>query len=419
MSSPALEFQNISKKFRKGEAHDSLRDLLPGLFRKTIRKIGNAELKPQEFWALQDVSFRVERGEALGIVGPNGSGKSTALKILSGILKPTRGTMQVNGRISALIEVGAGFHPDLTGRENIFLNGAILGMNRSEVQKKMDAIIEFSGISGFIDTPVKRYSSGMYARLGFSIAAHVEPDILLVDEVLSVGDYTFQGRCIQKMNDILKNGTTVIFVSHNMESVLSLCGRAVLLVNGKIARAGEPTEVIAEYCRTAGPWIPKFSDRKKAAVREIAFEGVDSFAKALAPGTHLRCRVAIECLEDCRLSPGFFLLQYGGFVFDTTYGRMKGETLSLAAGDLVNIVWDIDLNLPNGSYNLGIHLEDADTGLYHEHDFHTLNLLIGNDYRYAGKYVLNPNVEVDGRRHLRNGDRTESPGARPELSRPS
>jgi lipopolysaccharide transport system ATP-binding protein len=274
-------------------------------------------------------------------------------------------------------------------------------MRRPEVQKKMDAIIDFSGISDFIDTPVKRYSSGMYARLGFSIAAHVEPEILLVDEVLSVGDYTFQGRCIQKINDILKNGTTVIFVSHNMESVLSLCDRAILLVNGKISCEGEPTEVIAEYCRTGGVWTPKFSDPKKAFVRDVAFEGVDSFAKALSPGTHLRCRVAIECIEDCRLSPGFFMMQYGASVFNTTYGRMKGETISLSAGDNVDVVWDIELNLPNGSYDLGIHLEDVDTGLYHEHNFHTLNLLIGNDYRYVGKYVLNPTVELD-RRHPKN-----------------
>jgi lipopolysaccharide transport system ATP-binding protein len=245
MTAPALEFQNISKKFRRGEGHDSLRDLIPGLFRKTFAGRDQSALKRKEFWALQDVTFQVGRGEALGIVGPNGSGKSTTLKLLSGILKPTIGTMKVNGRISALIEVGAGFHPDLTGRENIFLNGAILGMSRMEIQRKMDAIIDFSGISDFIDTPVKRYSSGMYARLGFSIAAHVEPEILLVDEVLSVGDYTFQGRCIQKMNEILKNGTTVIFVSHNMESVLSLCDRAILLVNGKVSREGDPTEIIA------------------------------------------------------------------------------------------------------------------------------------------------------------------------------
>jgi lipopolysaccharide transport system ATP-binding protein len=403
MAASALEFHNISKKFRRGEGHDSLRDLLPGLFRKTFGRKGTADLKPKEFWALKNVSFQVGRGEALGIVGPNGSGKSTTLKILSGILKPTCGSIRVDGRISALIEVGAGFHPDLTGRENIFLNGAILGMSRTEIQRKMDTIIEFSGISGFIDTPVKRYSSGMYARLGFAIAAHVEPEILLVDEVLSVGDYTFQGRCIQKMNEILKNGTTVIFVSHNMESVLSLCDRAILLVNGEISKEGEPTEVIAEYCRTGGVWIPKLSDRKKAVVKAVTFEGVESFGKALPPGTRLKCMVAIECLEDCRLSPGLFMMQYGASVFNTTYGRMKGETISLSAGENLELVWNVELNLPNGSYDLGIHLEDADTGQYHEHNFRTVNLLIGNDFRYAGKYVLNPTVEL-GRRHQQKGD---------------
>ncbi|HZW36452.1 MAG TPA: polysaccharide ABC transporter ATP-binding protein [Candidatus Deferrimicrobiaceae bacterium] len=394
MTAPALEFQNISKKFRRGEGYDSLRDLLPGLFSKTFGKAGKTGLREKEFWALNDVSFRVGRGEALGIVGPNGSGKSTTLKLLSGILKPTAGAIQVNGRISALIEVGAGFHPDLTGRENIFLNGAILGMSRSETQRKLDAIIEFSGIPEFIDTPVKRYSSGMYARLGFSIAAHVEPEILLVDEVLSVGDYTFQGRCIRKMNEVLKSGTTVIFVSHNMESVLSLCDRAILLVNGKISREGEPAAVIAEYCNAGGVWAPKLCERKKAAIRSVTFEGVDSFSKAVPPGTRLKCKMAIECLESCRVSPGLFLTQFGGFVFDTTYGRMNGAPMALSAGETAEVVWSIDLNLPNGSYDLGVHLEDGDSGLYHEHNFRVVNLLIANDFRYEGKYILNPTISV-------------------------
>lgn len=409
MAAPALEFRNVSKKFRRGEGHDSLRDLIPGLLKKGFGNRGTTGLEGKEFWALKDVSFQVRKGEALGIVGPNGSGKSTTLKILSGILKPTSGTMQVTGRLSALIEVGAGFHPDLTGRENIFLNGAILGMGRSEVQSKLEAIIDFSGISEFIDTPVKRYSSGMHARLGFSIAAHVEPEILLVDEVLSVGDYTFQGQCIQKMNEILKSGTTVIFVSHNMESVLSLCDRAILLVKGEVAREGEPTEVIAEYYKTGGAWAPKISERKKARIRELYFGGVEPFGKATPPGTRLTCRVDIECLEDCRLSPGLFITQYGRFVFDTTYGRMKGEPLSLSAGESLELVWEIDLNLPNGNYDLGLHLEDVDTGTYHEHNFRTLNLLIANDFRYEGKYVLNPAVKMSPR-YDQPGEHLELPG---------
>jgi len=402
MTSSALEFHRIFKKFRRGEGYDSLRDLLPGIFKKAFEYSGGVGLKEKEFWALRDVSFQVGRGEALGIVGPNGSGKSTALKILSGILKPTSGTMRVNGRISALIEVGAGFHPDLTGRENIYLNGAILGMSKWEIQKKLDAIIDFSGIPDFIDTPVKRYSSGMYARLGFSIAAHVEPEILLVDEVLSVGDFTFQGRCIQKMQEILKNGTTVIFVSHNMESVLSLCDRAILLVNGQVTKEGEPGEVIAEYCRVGGIWVPPLSDRKKAVIKEVTFEGVDSFGKALSPGTHLKCTIAIDCLEDCRISPGLFITQFGSFVFDTTYGRMMGKPLPLSAGENVELSWSIDLNLPNGSYDLGVHLEDADTGLYHEHNFRTVHLLVADDFRYEGKYVLNPTIELSDRHQPKN-----------------
>jgi lipopolysaccharide transport system ATP-binding protein len=389
-----LEFHHISKKFRKGEGHDSLRDLVPALFKKAFGNRQGTGLRGKDFWALRDVSFQVRRGEALGIVGPNGSGKSTTLKILSGIMKPTEGTMRVNGRISALIEVGAGFHPDLTGRENVYLNGAILGMSKTEIEKKMDSIIEFSGMGEFMETPVKRYSSGMYARLGFAIAAHVEPEILLVDEVLSVGDYTFQGRCIQKMNEILKNGTTVIFVSHNMESVLSLCGRAILLVNGEVAREGSPTEVIAEYCKTGGAWVPKMADQKKAFIKGVTFEGIETNGKAVPPGSHLKCNVTIGCLEDCRLSPGLFLTQYGSFVFDTTYGRMTGNPVPLSAGHEIVLSWSIDLNLPNGSYDLGIHLEDADTGLYHEHNFRVVNLLIANDFRYEGKYILNPTITL-------------------------
>src|ERR1700686_3068165 len=186
----AIEFNNVWKKFKRGEKFDSLRDLIPSMA-KMVFATRKADLQDKEFWAVRDVSFQIGRGDALGIIGPNGSGKSTALKLLSGILKPDKGTLSVRGRLSTLIELGAGFHPDLTGRENIYLNGTILGMRRAEIDRKFDAIVEFSGLAGFIDTPVKRYSTGMYARLGFSVAAHVDPDILIVDEVLSVGDIVF------------------------------------------------------------------------------------------------------------------------------------------------------------------------------------------------------------------------------------
>ncbi len=236
-----IEFNNVSKKFKKGEKFNSLRDAIPRLF-------GNGNgLKREEFWALKDVSFEVKKGDVLGVIGPNGAGKSTILKLLSGIMVPNKGTMNIVGRLSALIEVAAGFHNELTGRENIYLNGTILGMTRKEIDSKIDQIIEFSGISEFIDTPVKRYSSGMYSRLGFSVAAHMDPDILLVDEVLSVGDISFQAKCAEKMRELLKCGATILIVSHNLTLIQSLCKRVILLNRGEISKQGTPEEVIPYY----------------------------------------------------------------------------------------------------------------------------------------------------------------------------
>lgn len=247
MSDIALEFNDVWKKFRRGEKHNSLRDLIPAMTKKLFLGSQHEELKEQEFWALKGVSFQARRGEALGVIGPNGAGKSTILKLLSGIMRPNKGEIHVNGRLSALIEVGAGFHPDLTGRENIYLNGAILGMKKSEIDKKFDEIVDFSGVEEFIDTPVKRYSSGMYARLGFSVAAHVNPDILLVDEVLSVGDLQFQEKCISKMLSLKDEGIPIIFVSHNLQSIQLLCKRAILLKIGEIIKEGSVETVLSEY----------------------------------------------------------------------------------------------------------------------------------------------------------------------------
>src|SRR6185436_20132984 len=255
----AFRMDHVFKRFRRGDQHDSLRDLIPSLVKRAVRKDRERVLAPQEFWVLNDVSFDVKKGETLGIIGHNGAGKSTMLKHLSGIMVPTRGSIEVNGRLSALIEVGAGFHSDLTGRENVFLNGVILGMSRDEVRRKFDEIVEFSGLAQFIDTPVKRYSSGMYARLGFSVAAHLDPDILVIDEVLSVGDHAFQARSLAKMRSVLQSGATVIFVSHNLHAVADLCGRTLLLSKGTMLHDGPTSEVIHTYmeqiktARTHGP----------------------------------------------------------------------------------------------------------------------------------------------------------------------
>jgi lipopolysaccharide transport system ATP-binding protein len=239
-----IVFENVSKRYRLG-ALGTLRGTLAALRSKST----DGENAQRTLWALRDASFRVEPGAALALVGPNGAGKTTTLKLLSSITRPASGRILVSGRISSLIELGAGFHPELTGRENIYLNGAILGMKRAEIARKIDAIIAFAELERFIDTPVKRYSSGMYVRLGFAVAAHVEPDILLVDEVLAVGDASFRHRCTQRMRELQRNGTTVVFVSHNMHQVRSTCDSALLLMQGLIKLKGTPDEVIAEYER--------------------------------------------------------------------------------------------------------------------------------------------------------------------------
>ncbi len=251
MADVALRMEHVYKKFRKGEVFNSLRDLVPALTGRMFQRQDLADDDQREFWALRDVSFEVKPGEAFGIIGHNGAGKSTILKILSRIMKPTKGNMVVNGRLSALLEVSAGFHQDLTGRENIFLNGTILGMNRREIESKLDQIISFSELEEFIDTPVKRYSSGMYARLGFSVAAHVDPEVLIVDEVLSVGDHMFQQRCMERMSSILKGGATVLFVSHNLKAVSELCGRAMLLKKGEVALISDTDSVVRHYLKDA------------------------------------------------------------------------------------------------------------------------------------------------------------------------
>jgi lipopolysaccharide transport system ATP-binding protein len=243
-----LEFNHVSKRYLV-RSEDSL-DKSAGFLAQQWRK-----LRPQskEFWAVRDVSFEVRRGEALGIIGHNGAGKSTILKLLSNITAPSTGEITINGRLSALIEVGSGFHPELSGRENVFLSGSILGMRRREIATKLDSIIDFAGVRQFIDMPVKRYSSGMYVRLGFAIAAHLDPDILLLDEVLAVGDAAFQAKCIQRIRELERGGTTIVFISHDLVAVESLCQRVILMQKGQIAAEGTPSEVIEAYHELSSP----------------------------------------------------------------------------------------------------------------------------------------------------------------------
>jgi lipopolysaccharide transport system ATP-binding protein len=250
-------------------------------------------LDERDFWAVQDVSFSIERGEAFGIIGSNGAGKSTILKLLSRIIKPNAGAIKVNGRLSALIEVSAGFHPDLTGRENVYLNGTILGLKRAEIRRRFDDIVAFSGLEEFIDTPVKRYSSGMYARLGFSVASHVDPDILLVDEVLSVGDFLFQKRCIERMSSILKGGATVVFISHNLEAVANLCTRTLLLEKGRVVKIGGSGEVVREYLQRGRQRRVPDPDQE-AVIADVRLRGPDGPQSHFRSGE--RCRIDVATL---------------------------------------------------------------------------------------------------------------------------
>ena len=255
MSLPAISVRGLGKRYQLGATlqHDTLRDHLAsglrGLGRMlTGRKQSGASQRDQDdFWAIRDISFDVQPGEIIGVIGRNGAGKSTLLKVLAQITAPSEGEARIRGRVSSLLEVGTGFHPELSGLENIYLNGSILGMSRSEIRSKLDAIIEFSGVEKFLETPVKRYSSGMYVRLAFSVAAHLDPEILIIDEVLAVGDAEFQKKCLGKMQEVAGKGRTVLFVSHQMQSVSTLTQKALMLGDGRVVQMGPTAEVVARY----------------------------------------------------------------------------------------------------------------------------------------------------------------------------
>ncbi|HEY9851377.1 MAG TPA: ABC transporter ATP-binding protein [Leptolyngbyaceae cyanobacterium] len=272
MSDTVIRVENLGKKYIIGhqnqERYTALRDVLANKAKSVSNRLltplnkKNSESNFEEFWALKDISFEIKQGDRVGIIGRNGAGKSTLLKVLSRITEPTQGRISIKGRVASLLEVGTGFHPELTGRENIYLNGAILGMSKAEIKKKFDEIVAFAEVEKFLDTPVKRYSSGMYVRLAFAVAAHLEPEILVVDEVLAVGDAAFQKKCLGKMEDVGREGRTVLFVSHNMSAVRQLCNKAYLLAMGKIAYFGTSSEAIIKYMEGAVSLFDKINNQK-------------------------------------------------------------------------------------------------------------------------------------------------------------
>jgi ABC-type polysaccharide/polyol phosphate transport system ATPase subunit len=337
---PGITFEHVWKRFSRTERHRALRDLIPSLVRRAVR--AEHQLKRDEFWALKDVSLETRRGEALGIIGPNGAGKSTVLKLLTRILRPTEGQCHLRGRVGALIEVSAGFHQDLTGRENVSLQGAIMGMKRAEIEQKFDQIVEFSGVADFIDTPVRRYSSGMNARLGFSIAAHLEPQVLIVDEVLAVGDFAFQQRAFGRIQEMVNQDVTTIIVSHQLERIASLCKHAVLLRRGEVAHVGSAAETISAYVNGVNEETQGGSTNSPLLIRnaELVTDG------KISSGSRILIRVDGDVVDPARVDETAGVgvrvrsMQTGKVLFATSSMR---QGLSLTG--LTHFALDITLQL--------------------------------------------------------------------------
>jgi lipopolysaccharide transport system ATP-binding protein len=356
VSTPQLVFDRVWKKFHRGEMHDSLRDLIPAATRRLLgRGRDDKELQQGDFWAVRDLSFEVNPGQTLGIIGPNGSGKSTTLKLLTRIYQPSRGYCVARGRVGTLIEVAAGFHGDLTGRENVFLQGAIMGMRSREIARKFDEIVEFSGIADFIDTQVKRYSSGMNARLGFAIAAHLEPDVLIIDEVLAVGDMAFQEKAFGRIRELAQSGLPVVIVSHQLDRIGELCTDCVVLKQGEVLARGTPADAIAAYV--------KQHDATRAAVTSsrIAFDPIRVLDdRPVRSGDHFDVRISGRVLEPLpdTVEPLFVRLRslrFGNLVY-ACGSRDLGTDLTRPGAFDLRVT--MQANVPGGNYMVEVGAQD-------------------------------------------------------------
>jgi len=388
MNDIAIRVQNLSKQYQIGQRrrHDTLRDKLTDTIYTSIQTLLNRQKKINDqsdntIWALKDVSFEVKRGEVIGIIGPNGAGKSTLLKIITGVTEPTEGYVDVYGRVGSLLEIGTGFHSELTGRENIYLNGAILGMKKAEIQRKFDEIVAFSEIEKFLDTPVKHYSSGMYMRLAFAVAAHLEPEILLVDEVLSVGDASFQKKCFAKMEEIRHEGRTVLFVSHSMAAITRLCERTILIEEGEVSADGPSHQVVSFYLSSGNGTTAEriWPDPEKApqgevvrlcAVRVRSVEG--HLIDTIDITQPLRVEMEYEVLK-----PGYILMPH--FAFSNEEGMLAFSAHDLdpvwrrrprPTGLYVSTVWIPGNLLAEGTFFVGAGIDTIDpiTFQFYEYD---------------------------------------------------
>jgi lipopolysaccharide transport system ATP-binding protein len=396
MAQAAVTFDGVWKKFGRGERHDSLRDLVPAIVRRTFRRERAEEIQGQEFWALKDVSFEVRPGEALGIIGPNGAGKSTTLKLLTRIMKPTRGHCEVRGRVGALIEVAAGFHPDLTGRENVFLQGAIMGMKQQDIARKFDDIVDFSGIPGFIDTPVKRYSSGMQARLGFSIAAHLDPEVLLVDEILAVGDLSFQQRAFERMQAIARRGIALVVISHQLERILALCSHAIAIERGGVLHSGTAPECVAAYVQNQTKTNTEPIDHLPISLNSLSADN----SLRVASGERTRLTLTGQVKEPGageHLTVGIDVrsAQSGEVVFATSTARCRTK---LPVVGPFEIEAALQMNVPPGMYIIQTYVWDTVHGRPIGHA-DSIHLNVDEGPSFVGPVQMNPLIRLSGQEH--------------------
>ena len=394
MSASRITFDHVWMKFHRGETHDSLRDLIPAMARRVVgRGPDPKELGNQDFWAVRDLSFVVNPGQVLGIIGANGSGKSTTLRILTKILEPTRGRCDIRGRVGALIEVSAGFHGDLTGRENVFLQGAIMGLRAKEIERKFDQIVEFAGIGEFIDTPVKRYSSGMNARLGFSVAAHMDPDVLIIDEVLAVGDYLFQERAFGRISQLARSGIPVVVVSHQLDRVAELCTDAILLEQGVAKCEGSPTDCIAAYVRPRT--TDETSGNRVAPTSPVVFTSVRiEGAEEVRPGEWFTVRVEGTIRGSIPDAVDPLLLRFrsltsGHVMFQT---GMRSLRMQLPEGTTFTASVALQANVAPGNYMIDFSVLDslsqknlARSG--------AVMIRVKDTGSFRGSVLLNPRIE--------------------------
>jgi ABC-type polysaccharide/polyol phosphate transport system ATPase subunit len=352
VSKASIVFEGVWKKFNRGQRFDSLRDLVPGLVRGVFARRQDTGLQGEEFWALKDVSFEVRPGQALGIIGPNGAGKSTALKVLTKILRPDRGTSIVRGRVGALVEIASGFHPDLTGRENVYMQGAIMGMRRAEIQSRFDEIVDFSGVAEFIDTPVKRYSSGMNARLGFSVAAHLNPDVLLIDEVLSVGDLSFQEKCFARMQDFVRSGVAMAFVSHNLSAISALCDRVLVLRHGTVEALAPTHEAITIYSRMVHDAKKVDGGRPEVTLQVRHADGAAAAEVEAGELLHVRVNAYPQSGTLFHAELQVRHLESGTLIFGCRSHGAGAEAVPAGPQGGVTAEWSLRANLGRGHYSI-------------------------------------------------------------------